>query len=278
MLGVSVILNEHCLFRMAVEFRFSERLNMVHGVHIALLALGLTLGGCGASDTGVPGNPAEVPPLLPPPSSKTARIMPLGDSITESAGGQASYRYYMWQLALDRGYKIDFVGSQHGVFDGVPKFQDFDMQHEGHWGWTTDQILAQIQDWAIHASPDFVLIELGHNDLRNGQDIPGTVKELGQIIDQLRIVNPRIAIVLAQVSPTLSGLPQLPAFNAQLPALVAAKHLGTSPVVLVNQFTGFDPVTMTWDGSHPNALGEAQMADRWISALTPMLESFFASP
>jgi lysophospholipase L1-like esterase len=193
-------------------------------------------------------------------------IMPLGDSITASSAGQASYRYYLWQLAIDRGYKIDFVGSQHGVSGGAPKFNDFDMDHEGHGGWTTDQILAQVQSWAANTSPDFVLIHLGDNDMAAGQDSPG-------------IVNPRIGVVLAQIIPRVSpGLPQLPTFNAQLPALIAAKHLGSSPVVLVDQFTGFNPVTMTWDGIHPNAIGEAQMADRWISALDPLLDSFFASP
>ena len=94
--------------------------------------------------------------------------MSLGDSITESAAGQASYRYYLWKSALGQGYKLDLVGSQHGVFGGAPKFTDFDMHHEGHWGWTTDQILAQIKSWAVNASPDFVLIHLGHNDLMNG--------------------------------------------------------------------------------------------------------------
>ena len=104
------------------------------GRYIAVLLLGLFMGGCGAGSTEAP--PEQVGTSPPPPSasSKTARIMPLGDSITESATGQSSYRYYLWHLALDRGYKVDFVGSQHGVLGGPPKFDDFDMDHEGHWG------------------------------------------------------------------------------------------------------------------------------------------------
>jgi lysophospholipase L1-like esterase len=247
---------------------------MIHGLYVVVLVLGLILGGCGSD-----GTDGSVNQAVSPASSKTAKIMPLGDSITASSAGQASYRYYLWQLAIGRGYKIDFVGSQHGVSGGAPKFNDFDMDHEGHGGWTTDQILAQVRSWAANTSPDFVLIHIGDNDMAAGQDSPGIVKELGQIIDQLRIVNPRIAVVLAQIIPRVSpGLPQLPTFNAQLPALIASKHLGSSPVVLVDQFTGFNPVTMTWDGIHPNAIGEAQMADRWISALDPLLDSFFASP
>jgi acyl-CoA thioesterase-1 len=263
---------------MVKEFRFKERLNMIHGVYVAVLVLGLILGGCGSDGTDGSANQAASPPVQPQSSANTAKIMSLGDSITESAAGQASYRYYLWKSAIDQGYKIDLVGSQHGVFGGTPKFTDFDMHHEGHWGWTTDQVLAQIKSWAVNASPDFVLIHLGHNDLMKGHSIPETVSELGRIIDQLRIVNPRIVIALAQVSPVQSDLPQIPAFNEQLPALVAAKHLGTSPVVLVDQFTGFDPATMTWDGIHPNAIGEAQMGERWLSALAPLLDRFSVSP
>jgi lysophospholipase L1-like esterase len=61
--------------------------------------------------------------------------------------------------------------------------------------------------------------------------------------------------------------------NAQLPALVSAKNSVESPLVLVDQFTGFDPTTMTTDGFHPNAIGESRMADRWFEKLAPMLDA-----
>ena len=241
------------------------------------IALGLTLAtlvfpsACGSGDEN------STPSHTQPASTTTAKIMPLGDSITASVTGQHSYRYYLWHLALDKGYRIDFVGSQHGVSDGPPASTDFDMDHEGHAGWRADQILTQIQGWATAVSPDFVLIHLGTNDLCQGQSAESTVGDVGSIIDVLRTVNPKVEILLAQIIATTFGC-GIPAFNAQLPALVSAKTSSDSPIVLVDQYTGFDPATMTWDGLHPNAQGESQMADRWFAKLAPMLDAFFAGP
>jgi len=216
-------------------------------------------------------------PFQPPHGSaaRTAKIMPLGDSITASSQGLPSYRYYLWHQALDKGYRIDLVGSQHGVSNGPSASTDFDMDHEGHSGWRADQILTQIQGWATAASPDLVLIHLGTNDLCHGQSVESTVDDVGAIIDLLRTVNPRVEILLAQIIAAALDC-QISAFNAQLPALVSAKTSSESPIVLVDQYTGFDPATMTWDGLHPTAEGESQMADRWFAKLASLLDTFFA--
>jgi len=222
---------------------------------------------------------AEAPAQSVATSSRTARIMPLGDSITESSKGRSSYRYYLWKLALARGYRIDLVGSQHGVARGAPLHSDFDMDHEGHSGWRADEILAQIATWSTQTRPDFVLIHLGHNDLCQGQSVQSTVDELGAIIDTLRGANARVVIFLAQV--IASAAPchsQIPVLNAQLLPLAEAKRLPLSPVVIVDQHSNFDPNAMTHDRVHPNAAGESQMADRWMASLSPFLDGFFGNP
>lgn len=203
--------------------------------------------------------------------------MPVGDSITESAAGQWTYRYFLWHLAQRDGYRIDFVGSKIGAHGGPPVSTDFDMDHEGHWGWRADEVLARLSTGtASTASPDIVLIHLGHNDLCQGQDVPSTVNDIAAIIDVLRTVNPRVGTLLAQNIPSAWPCHALmPAFVAELPALGAAKSTADSPITLVDQCTGFDPGTMTWDGLHPNATGESRMADRWFAALRPLLDARF---
>ena len=201
--------------------------------------------------------------------------MPLGDSITASTKGLNSYRYSLWHLLLDQGYHIDFVGSQHGVGNGPPANPDFDMDHEGHAGWRADEILARIQAWATAVSPDFVLIHAGTNDLSQGQSVASTVGDIGGIIDVLRTVNPHIRILLAQLI-AKTGVPSIAVLNGNLPALVADKGQAESPIVLVDQHTGFDPSTMTYDGTHPNAIGDSRMADRWFEKLAPMLNAFLS--
>ncbi len=229
----------------------------------------MLLAGCGSDD-------AEH--KTPTQSSTIARIMPLGDSITESAAGMPTYRYFLWHLARDEGYRIDFVGSMRGAYGGPPANTDFDMDHEGRWGWRADEVLARLPEWAASASPDIVLIHIGHNDLCQGQDMNGTVNEISTMIDVLRAVNPNAGIVLAQnISSAWNCHQLMPEFVARLPALVDAKTTEASKIVLIDQYTGFDPASMTWDGQHPNAMGESQMAERWFRALRPLLNERFST-
>jgi acyl-CoA thioesterase I len=229
---------------------------------------------------GVGSSEAENPVSEPQSKLATtaAKVMPLGDSITESNKGLPSYRYYLWHLALSQGYRIDFVGSRNGVGNGPPASTGFDMDHEGHAGWRADQILAHMQAWAESTTPDFVLIHLGHNDLCQGQSVASTVNDISAIVDVLRTVNPRVVILLAQLTASASPCHSaIPLYNAQLPGLAAAKSSTDSPVIIVDQYTGFEPPTMTYDGTHLNAQGEAQMADRWFAQLAPLLDDFAAA-
>src|SRR3954468_24495806 len=68
------------------------------------------------------------------------KIMPLGDSITESFPGHASYRFFLYNQLVQAGYDVDFVGSLTGVNGGAPLYSNFDQNHEGHSGIRTDQI------------------------------------------------------------------------------------------------------------------------------------------
>ena len=239
----------------------------------------LLLAGCGSGDTEKTENTENTEKTEPATTVRTAKIMPLGDSITESAAGMPTYRYFLWHLAKDKGYRIDFVGSMRGARGGPPANVDFDMDHEGHWGWRAEQLLARLPEWAADASPDIVLLHIGHNDLCEKQDIDSTVNEISTIIDVLRTVNPNVDIVLAQNIASASPChKRMPEFIAKLPTLVAAKSTEASRISLVDQHTGFDPTSMTWDGVHPNATGESQMADRWFRQLRPLLDARAPGP
>jgi lysophospholipase L1-like esterase len=75
-----------------------------------------------------------------------------------------------------------------------------------------------------------------------------------------------------------TGVPSIAVLNGNFPALVAGKKQAESPIVLVDQYSGFDPSTMTYDGTHPNAIGDSRMADRWFEKLAPMLDVFLTQP
>ena len=210
------------------------------------------------------------------PQDKTIKIMPLGDSITESSEGHASYRYYLWQHLMESGHRVDFVGSQHGVSGRKLRHDDFDQDHEAHSGWRADEILVNLKGWATSTQPDIVLIHLGHNDLWQGESVTSTVEDLSAIIDTLRQVNPKVKILLAQIIPsTLPKFNTITTLNQEIAKLASTKTMIQSPVALVDQFTGFNPSSETWDGVHPNDSGEVRMADKWNVVLESVLDTVF---
>lgn len=204
---------------------------------------------------------------LEPVAAQTTKIMAIGDSITESAGGHASYRYWLWRKLLGNGYDVNFVGSMTGVHNGSPRYSNFDQNHEGHWGWRADEILAQIDTWAASAEPDVALIHLGTNDIFQNQGNRRTIYEIGKIIDTLRATNPNVKVLLAQIIPSTNKAAEIRSFNSLIPTLARQKNTSLSPVRVVNQWTGFNAVNDTWDGVHPDESGEKKIANKWYAAL-----------
>ncbi|MCU0795406.1 MAG: exo-alpha-sialidase [Akkermansiaceae bacterium] len=123
-----------------------------------------------------------------------------------------------------------------------------------------------------HYVPDTASIMIGINDL--GDDPASSaqvVADIGTMIDQLRAANPNVRIFinrLLHTNQTQAMRDAVDAVNAALPALVETKNTAsaTSPVWIIDASTGFDPVTMTYDNVHPNAVGEAYVGDRMAAA------------
>ncbi len=200
------------------------------------------------------------------------RIMPLGDSITQ--GHRDSYRRPLW-LALKRaGIKVDFVGSMTRGYGADSEAADFDRDHEGHWGWRADHVLAHIDAWVARANPDVVLMHLGTNDVGVGQDIDDTTQEIARIIQRLRHHNHGVHILLAAIIPFDHErvTQRIKQFNQSLSGLAATMDTPASRVVLVDQFTGFDAEQDTYDGTHPNDSGNIKIADNWFAAIQALIK------
>ncbi len=227
-------------------------------------------------------------------AGQTPKILPLGDSIT--AGG---YRYKLKDLSTaSTQVSIDYIGSRSDPeSDAYP-----DTQHDGWPGRDVYSILNEVSlsdpsstqtilDYSLSLeTPDIVLIHLGTNDLLYtlpedrdaqinksiyGDDGNGGLKE---IIRRLRVNNPDIVILLAQITP-LDAInnfqpENIPPYNAAVAQLGEALNTPASPVIIVDQFSGIDPQTDLQDGVHPNNAGEQKMANTWFAALEP----FFLPP
>ena len=210
------------------------------------------------------------------------RIMLIGDSITQGGQEQNAYRKPLYLALIGSPWycNVDFIGTlQHGD-------DDFDRDHDGYWGWRADEILNRpsiIWENAASNPPDIALIHLGTNDIIQANPtynscVESTINDLGQIIDKLRTVNPNVIVFLAQIIPLSTAInnadliPELN-FNTEngIPVLAASKSTTASPVIVVNQYTGFDAAMDLYDGIHPNDTGDQKMANKWIASLDTIL-------
>ena len=209
--------------------------------------------------------------------SGTPKIMPFGDSIT----AVTCWRARLWEELVMHGLtKFKMVGSQDS--SGNCNDAMYDGHNEGHSGYLVTNLAneepnGEMDTWFSANPPDVVLMHIGTNDVWNKIATATILSAYGVAIDTLRKYAPNVVIVLAKIIPMApqgcascpGGVMQL---DAAIPAWAAAKSTAASPIVLVDQWTGFDDTADTVDGVHPNdTTGSQKMADRWYATLAPML-------
>lgn len=221
------------------------------------------------------------------------KIMPIGNSITQGDKDHYSYRYNLWKKLIDANVDFDFVGSKNTNKGGSPswpayKGKTFDPDHEGHSGWTLDQILngyehepnsGKLSEWLQNYTPDIALVHAGTNDALLNHPLESTVAELKEVIRQIRQKNPHVTILLARLIPAddekvgQKQAANILKLNERIVTLAPQLNTSQSRVMLVDQFTDFDPAPNadTYDGLHPNASGEEKMAQKWFAALSPLM-------
>ena len=185
------------------------------------------------------------------------KIMPIGDSITQSAAGHDSFRYELWKKLASGGFSFDFVGSMTKPYGGnYIHNSGWDMNHEGHWGWRADQISAGMGGWAAAHKPDIALLHIGSNDMNQNQSVASTLADIGNIITRLRAANPQVTILLAKVIPwnnsTVNN--RIKALNAAIPAYANTINQPSSRVIVVDQYTGFSASGDTFRRRPPQRL------------------------
>jgi acyl-CoA thioesterase I len=203
----------------------------------------------------------------------TLRIMPMGDSITEAESGHNSYRRELY-FGLSRvGCNFAFVGSQYGVFGGPnPPNRDFDLHHEGHWGWRVDQIASRATSYVAQASPDLVLIHLGTNDIFQGENPVNVAQELGGLIDRIREAKPDAYILLAKLIPSSFNNERIAALNRLIDDVASSRSYPPYPVVTVVDQSSYYQLHDNYDGVHPAPSGESKIAWRWKRAIFELAE------
>ena len=197
--------------------------------------------------------------FVPAPPVPPLKVMAVGDSLTASSGGHASWRYWFAKQMEYGGHQFDMIGRNLGVSGGASLYGSFD-RAKGVCRDAADEILAQVSTYA-GAAPDVVLLEAGLFDVLAGQANAQTVGELGAIIDVLRGLNPVVKIALAQLPPVAGKQAEIAALNALIAGLAAEKNSESSPVVVANLSDGYGVAGDTEDGVNPNTGGGRRSAN-----------------
>jgi lysophospholipase L1-like esterase len=232
--------------------------------------------------------------ILPRLDAGTITIMAVGDSITHIT---------CWRALLWRQLNAAFPSRFHlvGTLTNDPGcgFEGWDMANQGYSSSLVTEVVAGVTnartcdpfcptlgDFSTAfetVKPDVILMHYGTNDVWNSKAPADILTAYGEIIDAARAARPSVVVLLAELIPmdvtaaTCSGCScpscstAVPALNAQMGPWAAAKSTAASPVVVVDQYTGFDAVADTRDGVHPNdTTGSTKMANKWFAALTPL--------
>ncbi|XPS76780.1 hypothetical protein M3J09_008826 [Ascochyta lentis] len=211
-------------------------------------------------------------------AQQTVKVMPFGASIV-SRCWRANLQT---KLRNDMVTNFDFVGSQASTCGG----NSIDQDHEGHPGSLAIDYAknGNLTVWLNANPPDVILMLLGTNDVLIGKKSTGDVlKAYDVLIDQMRAKNPNMQIVFSNLLPLdpkrwpQAGADGIVNLNAAIKQYAPSKNTRTSPVVFVDNFTGFDAVADTTDGEHPNDAGNEKMATKFFAATRDAIKAVSAT-
>ncbi|MDZ7333722.1 MAG: GDSL-type esterase/lipase family protein [candidate division KSB1 bacterium] len=207
---------------------------------------------------------------------QTYKVMPLGDSITRGVVGSSTpggYRDDLKQKLSDEYVNTDFVGS---LSDG--SFSD--PQHEGHDGANVEYVNNNVVSWVTNASPNFVLLNIGTNDL-GFTPVETIADKINSICDKIYSVNSGITIFLSSILPrgdnaTRDSLASQ--VNKRIKRIVTQKLEAGYSIYYVgnNELFRANPNWATeylFDGLHPNDTGYTLMAELFWSAIMNVIKN-----
>lgn len=227
----------------------------------------LTAGGCTIRSSDSSASPSSDSSQTTVTSARDLKIMPLGDSITDGYNVPGGYRIDLWTHLHERGYRVDFVGTQT---NGPPELPDRD--HQGHSGWRIDQIHANVVRWLGATQPSLVLLIIGTNDMAQGYDLDRAPDRLSRLLDDIFRTRPQAQVFVGSLPPI--DAPELDArvrrYNQAIAELIQQRQDAGDRLIFVDLYPELTADDLA-DGIHPNREGHRKIARMWDRALAETL-------
>ncbi|MEL6208587.1 MAG: VCBS domain-containing protein, partial [Pseudomonadota bacterium] len=225
-----------------------------------------------------------------------ARVLLLGDSISEGFSIEGAYRPYLWEdLVIDNGLWVDFVGE----FDNSDFFRSgkaagpsfiYDDDHQAAPDIDTAEVLAgQGVMFGTATNPlstvltnvidiDISLVALGTNDglnagLLNSTELDAIEANLDTILSDIHTANTGSDVFLGIIPDVFASggvdadeIASVNAIQARIPDVAATANTAGIDTTLVD-FSGLSVGDFQGDGIHPTAATHATIGGLWSSAL-----------
>ena len=257
----------------------------------ALAVVAVAVAGCQTAAAGataghtvapVAARPAPSPAVQVHAPGRSARIMIVGDSITEGSSGDYTWQYRLYKHLLADDVRARMVGPYHWLYNNVTRAEGdqsyadprFEHANDARWGMTLfaekDAIGAKVTAYR----PDYLLVLLGLDDLFwYGTSQPRMAANLASFIAAARSARPDIRIVLGLIPPDIhqqtdpAFAASIASYNHRISSTASQLSTAASPIAVARDGAGINVAADLWDGTHPNANGEIKIAAAFADAL-----------
>ena len=234
------------------------------------------------------------------------KIMPVGNSITAGEhyrypplAERTGYRKALYEMLIDSGFVVDFVGSQKHGERSESDTAWYDWNNEAYPGWKIPGIAGKVNKALATFKPDILLVHVG----TNGDDWdqkPGQVMEMLDSINAYSVDNNHpITVFLCKIIKRFIEEDSAPTtqFNRDVAERLAARTGDKIKIILVDMEEGAgldysdglpDPAAIPpykggdmlgrrypevpYDKYHPNDKGNNKMAIKFYQELVKELE------
>lgn len=232
------------------------------------------------------------------------RIMPVGNSITAgehygfpSLEERTGYRKDLYEMLVNSGYNVDFVGSQeHGIRSGDDA-DWYDWNCEAYPGWKIPEISGRVDSALKKYKPDILLVHVGTNG-RDWESKPDQVEDMLDMINNFSVENDHpVTVFLCLIINRFEGGDTLTSrFNEAVSERLKTRtgdQIKIVPVDMENgarldysddppdpdgdpPYEGGDMLGVTYPGVeldryHPNDKGNRKMAEKFYAEIVKEL-------